>query len=126
MTAALQPELARHFPPAFLARLVVVPYLPLAAAQIEAIVRLKLARIGERFTAARRGELTYDDSVVKAVAAQAQIAEGGARSVDAILAHQILPALSGQLLDRLAAAASARDAHIAVTPEGRLKVAIDR
>jgi type VI secretion system protein VasG len=123
---AIQAELARHLAPAFLARLVVVPYRPLAAAEIEAIVRLKLARIGERFAAARRGELTYDEQVVKAIARAADIADGGARSVDAIIAHQLLPELSIRLLDRLAEAAPARAAHLSVASDGRLRIDVSR
>ncbi|WP_218943175.1 type VI secretion system ATPase TssH [Sphingomonas sp. R-74633] len=126
IAAGLQAELGKHFPPAFLARLVVVPYRPLAAAEIEAIVRLKLARVGERFTAARRGELTYDEKVVKAIARAADIADGGARSVDAIIAHQLLPELSIRLLDRLAEAAPARAAHLSVASDGRLRIEISR
>jgi type VI secretion system protein VasG len=122
----LQAELARHFAPAFLARLVTVPYRPLAAAEIEAIVRLKLAKVGERFATARRGELTYDDQVVKAIARAADIADGGARSVDAIIAHQLLPELSLRLLDRLAEAAPARAAHLSVGPDHRLRIEISR
>jgi type VI secretion system protein VasG len=49
----------------------VVPYRPLGPAQIEAIVRLKLALVQERFAANRHSELTYDEAIVKAIAARA-------------------------------------------------------
>ena len=124
LTAALQPELLRHFTPAFLARLVVVPYLPLGAAEIRAVARLKLAGISDRFAASRRGELTYDQSVVSAIATQAEQADGGARSVDAIITHQILPDLSASLLDRLASGRPVLGAHITVDGSGRLRVQI--
>jgi type VI secretion system protein VasG len=126
IAAALQPELLRHFAPAFLARLVVVPYLPLGTAEIVAVAKLKLDRISERFAASRRGELTYDHGVVLAISADADQAEGGARSVDAIITHQILPDLSAALLDRLAEGAPARAAHISVDGKGRLRVEIGR
>lgn len=126
LTKALTAELMRHFAPAFLARLVVVPYFPLATAQICAIVRLKLARIRERFTTARRGELTYGDDVVAVIARQASVADGGARSVDAIIAHQILPELSRRLLDRMIDPGVIQNVHISVTLDGRLRIEIDR
>lgn len=124
--AALQPALLRHFAPAFLARLVVVPYVPLGAAEIRAVARLKLARIGERYAASRRGELTYDQSVIAAITAQAEQADGGARSVDAIIAHQILPELSASLLDGIADGRSVLGAHLTVDSRGRLRVQIER
>jgi len=126
LTKALHTELLRHFAPAFLARLVVVPYHPLAIADIRAIVRLKLARIRERFTTARRGELTYSDDVVAVIARQAGVADGGARSVDAIIAHQILPELSRRLLDRMIEPGVVQNVHISVSLDGRLRIEIDR
>lgn len=124
LTRALQPELLRHFAPAFLARLVVVPYRPLASAQIEAVVRLKLERVRARFAASRRGALSYDAAAVAAIANRSVAAGGGARSVDAIIAHQLLPDLSEQLLDRLVEPGIVNDAHVTVAPDGRLRIEI--
>ena len=42
----------------------------------------------------RRGELTYHPQVVRAIAEQAGATESGARMVDAIMTHTVLPALS--------------------------------
>ncbi len=122
LAAAMRPVLLRHFPAAFLGRLIVVPYRPLGAAQIEAIIRLKLARVQERFAASRRSELTYDEAVVKAIAARASETESGARTVDAVLTHSLLPELSGCILDRIAEGGTAGNAHIGVAPDGAFKI----
>ena len=123
--SALRPVLLRHFPAAFLGRLIVVPYRPLGPVQIEGIIRLKLARIQERFAATRQGELTYDEIVVKTIAARAGETESGARTVDAVLTHSLLPELSGCILDRIAEGAAAGNAHIGVGPNGAFKIELE-
>jgi len=125
LVSAIRPALLRRFPAAFLGRLVVVPYRPLGLAQIEEIIRLKLARIQERFAASRQGELTYDEIVVKAIAARAGETESGARTVDAVLTHSLLPELSGCILDRIAEGAAAGSAHIGVGPNGAFKIELE-
>ena len=125
LASAIRPVLLRHFPAAFLGRLTVVPYRPLGPAQIEAIVRLKLARVQERFAVSRRSELTYDEAVVKAIAARARETETGARTVDAVLTHSLLPELSGQILDRIAEGGAARNAHIGIAPDGRFTIELE-
>jgi type VI secretion system protein VasG len=125
MAAAIRPILLRHFPAAFLGRLTVVPYWPLGPAQIEAIVRLKLARIQERFTASRRSELTYDEAVVRVIATRAGETESGARTVDAVLTHTLLPELSGHILDRVAEGRDAGHAHIRIAPNGTFEIELE-
>src|SRR6202012_2851975 len=46
---ALRPLLVRQFSPAFLGRLVLVPYYPHGDAQIASIVELKLEQLPQRF-----------------------------------------------------------------------------
>lgn len=120
--AALRRELLRHFAPAFLGRLTIVPYQALGAEQIVEIVQLKLARIAERFAAASSGELTWDARAAAAIAVEAQRADAGARGIDAILEHRILPELSDLMLDDLANPAAPRYAHIGIATGGRLYV----
>lgn len=125
LAAAIRPVLLRHFPAAFLGRLTVVPYRPLGPMQIEAIVRLKLARILERFATSRRSELTYDEAVVKAIAARAGETESGARTIDAVLTHSLLPELSGCILDRIAEGGAAGHAHIGIAQSGAFKIELE-
>lgn len=120
--AALRRELLRHFSPAFLGRLTIVPYRPLGPEQIVEIVRLKLGRIADRFAAANGGELSWDLPAAAAVAAEAQREDAGARGIDAILEHRILPELSDLMLDGLANPAAPRYAHIGTATGGRLYV----
>ena len=124
LAAAIRPTLLRHFPAAFLGRLVVVPYRPLGTAAIEAVTRLKLKRIQERFAMTRGGELTYSPALVRAIAEQAGVTESGARTVDAIMTHTLLPALSARILDNLADAKPIAGAHLSIGPDGGLLIEI--
>lgn len=98
----LRPALLKHFTPAFLGRLVVVPYQPLGEDEIGEIVKLKLAKIRDRFWENHGANLSYDERVVAAIAARCTEVDSGARNVDHILTHTLLPKLSEQLLGCMA------------------------
>jgi type VI secretion system protein VasG len=98
---AIRPALLRHFRPAFLGRLVVVPFYPLGEDDLREIVELRLAEVQRRFWEAHRAELTYDEAVVDAIAGGCTEVESGARTVDQILSHHILPELSALVLERM-------------------------
>lgn len=95
-------ELLKYFKPAFLGRLVIVPYYPLADDVIQEIVRLNLEKIRNRFQDNYKAELTYSEELVAAVAARCTEVDTGARNVDHILTQILLPELSGELLKRMA------------------------
>ncbi len=98
----IRPALLKHFRPSFLGRLVVVPYYPLNDDVIEEIIKLKLAKIRERFYENHKIELNYSDNLVEAISKRCTESETGARNVDNILTHFILPELSGEILRRMA------------------------
>jgi len=102
LVEALRPELQRHFKTAFLGRLVVVPYYPLADEQIRRIVKLKLAKIQERFAQNHMADLAIDQTLIDAISARCTEVDSGARNIDQILSQTLLPELSTELLVRMA------------------------
>jgi type VI secretion system protein VasG len=70
------------------------------------------------------GELTYSPALVRAIAEQAGVAESGARTVDEIMTHTLLPALSARILDNLADAKPIAGAHLSIGPDGGLLIEI--
>ncbi len=124
LIAAVTPVLRQQFPAAFLGRLVVVPYRPLGRDGIEAVTRLKLQRIQERFAANRRGELTYHPDLVRVIAGRAGATESGARMVDSILTHTVLPALSERMLDHLGEGGTIAGAHLSIAADGSVAIEI--
>lgn len=116
---ALLPELRRHFQPAFLGRLIVVPYYPLGATEVRRIVRLKLEAVRRRIWRNHKAELTFDEALVESIAQRSDVEESGARNIDHILTETLLPELSGRILDRLARGEEFSKIHISVDEMGR-------
>ncbi len=112
------PELLRRFKPAFLGRLVVVPYYPLSDEVIRKIVRLKLNRIQKRFEENHGAAFTYSDELVTAIGARCMEVDTGARNVDNLLTQTMLPELSGELLRRMAVGASCTGVHVDIDDAG--------
>jgi type VI secretion system protein VasG len=118
LTEAVRPALVRHFKPALLGRLVVVPYYPLGDREIREIVELKLARVRERVRTSHHAELTYGEELVDAIAGRCTEVDSGARNVDHILTHSLLPELSGALLERMAAGEGFSKVHVGLDDAG--------
>jgi len=114
----LRPELVKHFKPAFLGRLIVVPYFPITDKIMRLIVKLKLDRIGKRMRENRNVVFTYDESIIEAVARRCTEVDSGARNVDHILTNTLLPQLSQEILSRMAAGEQIRTVHVSTSDEG--------
>ena len=98
LTDAIRPELLKTFKPAFLGRCSVVPYFPLADDVIRKIVALQLNRIRKRFAENYNAELSWDETLVEAIAARCTEVESGARNIEHILSRGLLPKLSAHVL----------------------------
>ena len=109
---ALRPPLLKTFPAALLGRLVVVPYYPISDAMLKSIIKLQLERIRRRVSANHGVPFTYDDSVVDLVASRCTETESGARAVDAILTHTVLPEISKEFLTRMVEGRPVTKVHI--------------
>ena len=100
---ALKAPLMKVFPPALLGRIVTIPYYPLSPDMMKKIVRLQLGRIQKRVQANHGVPFEYTEAVVDQVVARCQDPESGGRVIDAILTNTVLPTISVEYLQRLAA-----------------------
>lgn len=98
LTKTIKPELLEKFKPAFLGRLVTIPYYPLEDHEIQQIAKLKLNKIKDRFEENNKAEFEYEPAIVESIAARCTEVDSGARNVDNILTGNLLPQLSEQLL----------------------------
>jgi type VI secretion system protein VasG len=98
----LRDELNQVFKPAFLGRLSIVPFYPVQDQILERIVALKLERIAKRFARNHQAELSYDQALVKAIAARCTEVDSGARNIDNILSQTLMPELAQRVLERMA------------------------
>jgi type VI secretion system protein VasG len=97
---------------------VVVPYYPIRDEVMRSIIRMQLGRIKGRLKENHRAELTYDESLVTAIASRCTEVHTGARNVDHILTRTILPELSRDLLARMATGQKVGSVHISVSEKG--------
>jgi len=118
LVKALKPELNKIFKPAFLGRLVVIPYFPVRDEALKKIITLKLGKIQRRLFENHRIQLTYDDPLVEEVARRCTEVESGARNVDNILTNTLLPEISRRILGGLAERQRLSAIHVSTGPDG--------
>jgi type VI secretion system protein VasG len=118
LAEALHPELLKTFKPAFLGRVVLVPYFPLGDASMRRIVELQLGRIGRRVRDNHRAEFAYGPELVAGVAARCTEVESGARNVDHILTRSLLPEMSAEFLARMAEGKPIAKIHVSMNADG--------
>jgi type VI secretion system protein VasG len=112
----VKPELLKHFKPAFLGRMKIVPYFPITDENMKLIVRLKLNRVAKRMQENRQVQFTYDDAVVDAITGRCTDVDSGARNADHIMTNSLMPEMSRELLSRQAG--GEQIARVNVTMDG--------
>lgn len=114
LAQAIRSELNRFFKPALLARMTLVPYVPINPDVMQMLVRLKLKRLANRLAQQNRS-LDWNEALELAIASRCTQAETGARNIDYIINGNLMPVLSERLLTALS---SGQDvARITITLE---------
>jgi type VI secretion system protein VasG len=98
----IKPELLNFFAPALLARMQVIPFLPLDNDALGSIVALKLESVAKRLMLNHQMELRVDGDVVQYITSQCQMSDSGARMVNAMIEQQILPGIARSVLEFMA------------------------
>jgi len=111
---ALYPELANFFKPALLARMEVVPYLPLGEDTLNRIVGDKLQRLADQIKNRYHTDVVLEDGLVEAIRSRATRSENGARMLESIIEGELLPPISLALLEKLAARAPVKTVTLGV------------
>lgn len=110
----LYPELAAFFKPALLARMEVIPYLPLGHDTLVQIVGGKLNRLVKLLKERFGAEVVLDDEVAEEILLRANRSENGARMLESVIDGALLPPVSLQLLQRLSAGEPIKRVHFSV------------
>jgi len=121
----IRPVLVKRFAPAFLGRLTVVPYFPLNDELIREIVRLKLAHVAARLKDRHRAELVLEEGLGGALAARCLEMDSGARAVEHIVSHTLLPELSARILNHMARGEQFERIHVGMGEDGSLHYDFD-
>ncbi|MHC8289911.1 type VI secretion system ATPase TssH [Pseudomonas sp. XS1P51] len=118
----IRPVLSKHFKPALLARMRVVPYYPVGGPVLRELIEIKLGRLGERLNR-RQLDFTYSQDLVDHLADRCTQSDSGARLIDHLLDLHVLPLVADRLLDAMATGESLKrvhatlDGHASVTCE---------
>jgi len=119
----IKPELDKVFKPAFLGRMVIIPYYPVRDEALKQIIRLKLGKIQKRLKQNHGMSLVYGDDVLTQIAARCTEVESGARNVDNILTNTVLPEISNRLLTMMAGGETAESITVTVGEDGNFNYA---
>ncbi|EPP4911315.1 type VI secretion system ATPase TssH [Escherichia albertii] len=103
MQETLYPVLADFFKPALLARMEVVPYLPLSKETLATIIAGKLARLDNVLRSRFAAEVIIEPEVTNEIMSRVTRAENGARMLESVIDGDMLPPLSLLLLQKMAA-----------------------
>jgi type VI secretion system protein VasG len=119
---AIKPTVVAHFKPALLARMTMVPYLPISPEALGEITRLKLDAVVDRLAKNQRIQGSYSDELVTHIADQCTQVDTGARNIDHILRASLLPQMSVAILERIAGAGLPKKVHIGIDAEKNFTV----
>jgi len=114
---AIRPALSRHFKPALLARMRVVPYYPVAGELLHELVALKLARFGERL-ARRQLSFSHSEPLVGHLAERCKHGDSGVRWIDQLIVRHLQPLVADRLLDAMAAGETLQRVHATLDGAG--------
>lgn len=119
LALALKPELNKIFKPAFMGRMIVIPYFPVRDEALKKIVRLKVGKIQRRLLENHKIDMVCDEVVIDEVAKRCTEVESGARNVDNILTNTMLPEVSRQILSRMAEETLTEQVRVGVGEDGQ-------
>jgi type VI secretion system protein VasG len=102
LAAAIRPVLSKHFKPALLARMTIVPFYSIDRESMKGIVKLKLGHLGRRLADNHGITLDCPESVIDQIAQRCTEVETGARNIDHIMQGNLLPKISTEILQKMA------------------------
>ena len=99
---AIRPTLSRHFKPALLGRMTVVPFAPMSQEILEQVVGLKLQQLAQRLHDRHGVETAFAPELPARLARLCTDSDAGARNIDHVLRGSLLPQLSREVLGCMA------------------------
>ena len=118
----VKPTLSAHFKPALLARMTIVPYLPISNTALGEITRLKLNQLVDRLRKSQRIEASYTDAMVEMIAKRCTEVDTGARNIDHILRASLIPQLSVAILERMASGEVTKKLSIGIDKDSNFTI----
>jgi type VI secretion system protein VasG len=98
----VRPSLQKHFKPALLGRMSVIPYFALGQEVLRLITHLKLGKVERRLAESHGITFEVTPEARDALVARCTDPESGARDLDHVIDQAILPRISQRLLEQMA------------------------
>ncbi|MBL8603489.1 MAG: type VI secretion system ATPase TssH [Myxococcales bacterium] len=121
----IRPILSKHFKPALLARMTVIPYAPISRSIMREITQMRLNGLAKRLYTSHKLETVFSDELVDEITKRCTEAETGARNVEHILRGSLIPATSRVLLERMSEGPLPRVLNIGLSPTGEWRIEFD-
>ena len=122
LTEAIRPELQAHFKPALLARMTIVPFLPIKDEVLKSIVAIKLKKVGQRLADNQSLEFVYGDDVIEHISNRCTDIESGARNIDHIVNKTLLPLIATEILNDIGNETEYHRLHLNIDSNGEFVV----
>jgi type VI secretion system protein VasG len=121
----IRPILSKHFKPALLARMSVIPYAPISRSILREITEMRLSGLAKRLFTSHRIETKFDPELLEEITRRCTEAETGARNVEHILRGSLIPAVSRVLLERMSQGPLPRKLNVGLSPTGSWRIEFD-
>ena len=118
----IRPILSKHFKPALLARMTIIPYAPIPRAIMREITEMRLKGLAKRVFTSHKVTTTFAPELIDEITQRCTAAETGARNVEHILRGSLVPALSRTLLERMAEGPLPRNLEVSLSPTGDWRI----
>jgi len=114
----IRPILSKHFKPALLARMEIVPFTPIKPAAMGDIVKIKLQQLAQRLQDSQKIQFVYQDAVVEQIAQRCTEVETGARNIDHIINRTLLPRIASEVLVQMSEASLPETLEVGIDETG--------
>ncbi len=122
VVAEIRPILSKHFKPALLARMTIVPFAPIAPNVMYDIAKIKLAKLVDRINVSHGIETVFEEELVDELVRRCTEAELGARAIEHTLRGSLMPALAQALLERMVDDNMPASLSIGLSPSGEWRL----
>lgn len=112
----VRPILSQFFKPALVGRMTIVPFGPISPAIMRDIAVLKLGAIRDRLETSHGVKGEFAPEVIDLLVRRCTDVDSGARNLEQILRASLMPAISRELLERIASGNTPRHLLVTVSP----------
>ncbi|MFO0644622.1 MAG: type VI secretion system ATPase TssH [Polyangiales bacterium] len=122
VVAQIRPVLSKHFKPALLARMTIIPYAPIPRTIMREITEMRLKGLGKRLYTSHRVETHFAAELIDEITRRCTEAETGARNVEHIMRGSLIPAVSRVILERMAEGPLPKHLDVSLSPDGGWRI----